>query len=103
MDEDELAQAHAQSLSTHAPYDTFGSQAAADAAKAARAADQSTVPGLMPAGWIEPVADSIGASIDVRSSEPCSGKQGLQPAGPCKLCTGGKGMLEAAAAHAVFA
>ena len=63
MDEDELAAAHAQSLSTHAPYDTFGSQAAAEAKKAAQAEDQGAVPGLLPQAWIEPVADSIGASL----------------------------------------
>ena len=62
MDEEELADAHKQSLGTHAPYDTFGREAAQNAKAAAQEAAAAAVPGLALAGWVEPVPDSIGTS-----------------------------------------
>ena len=62
MDEEELADAHEQSLGTHAPYDTFGREAAQKAQAAAREGAAAAVPGLALAGWVEPVPDSIGRS-----------------------------------------
>ena len=82
MDEDELAERHAQSLSTHANYDTFGTQATAEAQRAAKAADDSsTVPGLMPQAFIEPVADGIGACMlaVVNTCKPLHEGMSLRP------------------------
>ena len=62
MDEEELADAHKQSLGTHAPYDTFGREAAQKAQAAAQEGAAAAVPGLALAGWVEPVPDSIGTS-----------------------------------------
>ena len=63
MDEEELAEAHKQSLQHHTSYDTFGSTAAEMARKTA-AADASSghaaIPALIPDEIITPVADSIG-------------------------------------------
>ena len=60
MDEEELAEAHKHSLATHAPYDTFGKEAAQKAQAAAQEGSAAAVPGLALAGWVEPVPDSIG-------------------------------------------
>lgn len=63
MDEDELAEAHKQSLQAHADYDTFGSTAAEQArrlAAATTAQRPSAIPNLLPDEVIAPVAESIG-------------------------------------------
>lgn len=79
MDEDELAEAHKQSLATHAPYDTFGREAAQKAQAAAREGAAGAIPGLALAGWVEPVPDSIGMVAESRCAAKLMG--GAEQAG----------------------